>query len=131
MRPARTASLKPRSADSAEYVVNIQGDERATIDPSAIDALILSFLGDSELPMGTLKYRIEMPDEVDNPNVVKVVTDHYGNAFYFSRGVRFLTFAKKRNGSGPRTCKHIGLYIYQREFLLGYSSLWIQQQGPL
>ena len=117
------------SADAAaEYIVNIQGDE-PLIDPGAIDALILSLLGDSELPMGTLKKRIEMPDEIQNPNVVKVVTDHYANALYFSR----LPIPYVRDGSQQQSrpavwFKHIGLYIYQREFLLGYSSL---DPGPL
>jgi 3-deoxy-manno-octulosonate cytidylyltransferase (CMP-KDO synthetase) len=114
------------SADSAEYVVNIQGDE-PLIDPSAIDALILSLLGDPELHMGTLKKRIEMPDEIDNPNVVKVATDHYGNALYFSRlPIPYVREAAERRAAAH--FKHIGLYIYKREFLLGYSSL---DPGPL
>jgi 3-deoxy-manno-octulosonate cytidylyltransferase (CMP-KDO synthetase) len=114
------------SADSAEYIVNIQGDE-PLIDPSTIDALILSLLGDPELPMGTLKKRIELPDEIENPNVVKVITDLYGNAIYFSR----LPIPGVRETPDRRSAvwfKHIGLYIYQREFLLGYSSL---DPGPL
>lgn len=114
------------SADSAEYIVNIQGDE-PLIDPSTIDALILSLLGDPEIPMGTLKKRIEMPDEIENPNVVKVVTDLYGNAIYFSR----LPIPAVREAPDRRAAvwfKHIGLYIYKREFLLGYSSL---DPGPL
>ena len=43
-------------------------------------AAILGMLHDENIPMGTLKKRIEMPGEIENPNVVKVVTDHYGNA---------------------------------------------------
>jgi 3-deoxy-manno-octulosonate cytidylyltransferase (CMP-KDO synthetase) len=118
------------SADSAEYVVNIQGDE-PLIDPSAIDALILSLLGDPEVPMGTLKKHIEMPGEIDNPNVVKVVTDHYGNALYFSRLP--IPCVREKADRQPASqikiwFKHIGLYIYRREFLLGYSSL---DPGPL
>ena len=114
------------SADTADYIVNIQGDE-PLLDPAAIDAVILSVLGDPEVPMGTLKKRIEMPDEVTNPNVVKVVTDHYNNALYFSRHP--IPFVREQPGlrSGA-WFKHIGLYIYQREFLLGYSSL---DPGPL
>ena len=77
--------------------------------------------------MGTLKKLIEMPGEVDNPNVVKVVTDHYNNALYFSR----LPIPHVRDASDQRAAvwfKHIGLYIYRREFLLGYSTL---DPGPL
>ena len=35
--------------------------------------------------MGTLKKKIEDPREVGDPNVVKVVTNHAGDAVYFSR----------------------------------------------
>ncbi len=72
------------SAETAEIVVNIQGDE-PLIDPAAIDAAALALLDDADLPMATLKKLIEDPDEIGNPNVVKVVTDHAGDAIYFSR----------------------------------------------
>ncbi len=62
------------SASTAEVVVNIQGDE-PLLDPAAIDVAILALLDDPNVPMGTLKKRIENPDEVSNPNVVKVITD--------------------------------------------------------
>jgi 3-deoxy-manno-octulosonate cytidylyltransferase (CMP-KDO synthetase) len=115
------------SADAAAgYVVNIQGDE-PLIDPEAIDAAVLSLLGNPELAMGTLKKRIEVADEVENPNVVKVVTDHYGNALYFSRSP--IPHVREAADRG-RTLwfKHIGLYVYQRDFLLSYSDLEV---GPL
>jgi 3-deoxy-manno-octulosonate cytidylyltransferase (CMP-KDO synthetase) len=114
------------SADSAAYVVNIQGDE-PLIDPEAIDAAVLSLLGDPEIPMGTLKKRIEIAAEIDNPNIVKVVADHYGNALYFSRAA----IPRVREASDKTRAlwfKHIGLYVYQREFLLRYSDLEV---GPL
>ena len=111
------------SSDRADYIVNIQGDE-PLIDPNAIDAAILSLLGDPDIPMGTLKKRIEQPSEITNPNVVKVVTDHLGNAIYFSRS----PIPYVRDQSQTAYFKHIGLYIYQRNFLLGYSEL---TTGPL
>jgi len=56
---------------------------------------------------------------------VKVVTDRGGDAIYFSR----CPIPFDRDGaSGTVYYKHIGLYIYQRDFLLNYSSLPI---GPL
>src|SRR6202021_3280020 len=72
------------SAETAELIVNIQGDE-PLIDPYAIDAAILPLADDPSIPMGTLKKRIEDPREIGDPNVVKVVTDRSGNAIYFSR----------------------------------------------
>jgi 3-deoxy-manno-octulosonate cytidylyltransferase (CMP-KDO synthetase) len=111
------------STYDAELVVNIQGDE-PLIDPAAIDAAILSLLHNPDCPMGTLKKKIEDPAEVTNPNVVKVVTDVKGCAIYFSRSpIPFV-----RGDEAFPHFKHIGLYVYQREFLLNYSSLPI---GPL
>jgi 3-deoxy-manno-octulosonate cytidylyltransferase (CMP-KDO synthetase) len=111
------------SADNAQIIVNIQGDE-PLIDPAAIDATVLSILDHAEIPMGTLKKRIEDPAEIDNPNVVKVVTNLAGNAIYFSRS----TIPYVRGDEGLTRFKHIGLYVYRRDFLLSYSDLPI---GPL
>jgi 3-deoxy-manno-octulosonate cytidylyltransferase (CMP-KDO synthetase) len=101
-----------------ELVVNIQGDE-PLIDPNAIDAAVLPLLEEPAIPMGTLKKRIEDPREIEDPNVVKVVTDRFENAIYFSRS------PIPRNGP---YYKHIGLYVYRRSFLLKYSDLPV---GPL
>jgi 3-deoxy-manno-octulosonate cytidylyltransferase (CMP-KDO synthetase) len=113
-----------------ELVVNIQGDE-PLIDPGAIDAAILPLLEERAIPMGTLRKRIEDPREIADPNVVKVVTDRFQNAIYFSRS----TIPYTRD-AGPHTrdagafthFKHIGLYVYRRDFLLRYSTLPV---GPL
>jgi 3-deoxy-manno-octulosonate cytidylyltransferase (CMP-KDO synthetase) len=112
------------SAEDAEVIVNIQGDE-PLIDPAAIDAAILPVAHDPDIVMATLKKKIEDPSEITNPNVVKVVTDRVGDAIYFSR----CPIPFDRDGtSGVPHYKHIGLYIYQRDFLLSYSSLPV---GPL
>lgn len=113
------------SSDQAQVIVNIQGDE-PLIDPAAIDAATLALLHDPELPMATLKKPIEIASEIDNPNVVKVVTDLAGDAIYFSRCP--IPWARDRSPGGIVHYKHIGLYIYQREFLLAYSGLPV---GPL
>lgn len=112
------------SAEDADVVINIQGDE-PLIDPAAIDAAILGLLDDRDVPMATLAKRIENPEEIDNPNVVKVVTDFKGNAIYFSRCP--IPFARGERVPGLHY-KHVGLYVYRRDFLLGYSSL---PAGPL
>ncbi len=112
------------SSETAEIIVNIQGDE-PLIDPAAIDAAVLPLVHDPEVVMATLKKRIEDPREISDPNVVKVVTAHSGDAIYFSRcPIPFV-----REGSVPAVWfKHVGLYVYQRDFLLGYSALPV---GPL
>lgn len=110
------------ASETHSIVVNIQGDE-PLLDPAAIDAAALSLVDDPDVPMGTLKKRIEVPDEVSNPNVVKVVTDTAGRAIYFSRSpIPYPRIA------GAVYYKHVGLYVYRREFLLNYSRLPV---GPL
>ena len=110
------------SSENAELIVNIQGDE-PLIDPAAIDAAVLALLDEDGAAMGTLKKQIEDPGEISNPNVVKVVTDRSGDALYFSR----CPIPYVRDG-GVMHFKHIGLYVYRREFLLQYSGLPL---GPL
>lgn len=111
------------SASNAEWIVNVQGDE-PTLDPAAIDAAILGVLGQEHALMGTLKTPITRNEVVTDPNVVKVVTDALGNAIYFSRS----PIPFNRDSGRVTYYKHIGLYIYQREFLLAYPDLPV---GPL
>jgi 3-deoxy-manno-octulosonate cytidylyltransferase (CMP-KDO synthetase) len=110
------------STGQADVVVNIQGDE-PLIDPAAIDAAILPVVHDRQVVMATLKKKIEDPREIADPNVVKVVSNHAGDAIYFSRCA--IPYARERSGAW---FKHIGLYAYRRDFLLGYSRLPV---GPL
>lgn len=107
-------------------VVNIQGDE-PLIDPQAIDLAAVALIEDESLDMSTLRRKIDRPEEVHSPNVVKVVTNFNHDAIYFSR------YAIPYNRGGDTGIvypyyKHIGLYVYRRNFLLGYSSLPV---GPL
>lgn len=112
------------SASNAEIVVNIQGDE-PMIDPAAIDAAVLGLLDAEDVPMGTLKTLIWRAADLDDPNVVKVVTDLRGDAVYFSRyPIPYL----RGDGEKAAHFKHIGLYVYRRKFLLEYPDL---TAGPL
>ncbi len=113
------------SASNAALVVNIQGDE-PLIDPAAIDAAVLGLLEQDDTPMGTLKKRIERPEEITDPNVVKVVTDREANALYFSRAP--IPCVREAGAGSATYFKHIGLYVYRREFLLEYPDLPV---GPL
>ena len=111
-----------------EFVVNVQGDE-PLIDPDAIDAAVLPLLEEPAIPMGTLKKRIEDRREITDPNVVKVVTDRFENAIYFSRStIPFPRDAKPGETAAVAHFKHIGLYVYRRDFLLRYPGF---PAGPL
>jgi 3-deoxy-manno-octulosonate cytidylyltransferase (CMP-KDO synthetase) len=112
------------SASNAHIIVNIQGDE-PLLDPAAIDAAILGLLDSDDAPMGTLAKRLEHTHDIRDPNVVKVVMDRQGYAIYFSRcPIPFVRDAQDR----VAYFKHIGLYVYRREFLLEYPDL---PPGPL
>ena len=113
------------SAEEAALYVNIQGDE-PLIDPLAIDAAILAVHGDDAVAMGTLKREILDPTDIVNPNVVKVVTNLLDDAIYFSRCP--IPYERDSRSQKPLYFKHIGLYVYRREFLLSYPDLSV---GPL
>jgi 3-deoxy-manno-octulosonate cytidylyltransferase (CMP-KDO synthetase) len=112
------------STSNASVIVNIQGDE-PLIDPAAIDAAVLGLLDQEDAPMATLKKRIENAHEITDPNVVKVVADRAGDALYFSRSP--IPFVREAPGE-TAYFKHIGLYVYRRDFLLAYPDLPV---GPL
>jgi 3-deoxy-manno-octulosonate cytidylyltransferase (CMP-KDO synthetase) len=109
-----------------EIVVNIQGDE-PEIEPDHVLAAA-RVLGGKPEPMGTLAYPIRDRESFDNPNLVKVVLGHDGNALYFSRApVPFPrdgdAEATERLGAGIWGLKHMGVYAYRREFLMRYAQL--------
>ncbi len=112
-----------------DIVVNVQGDE-PLIQAAMIDEAISPLLLDPSVPMATLCKKIERKEEAFDPNTVKVVFDKNGFALYFSRA----PIPWSRDGwtgkmsfsdlslDGPMF-KHIGLYVYRRDFLLDYSKM--------
>lgn len=97
---------------SCDIVVNVQGDE-PTIDPSEISQLIHAF-DDPSVKMATLKKRIIEPEDIDNPNVVKVITNLNNDALYFSRNRIPCDIRSEESVSYFR---HIGVYAYKKDFL--------------
>ena len=69
----------------------------------------------------------ERADELDNPNVVKVVLDAAGRALYFSRAPIPWWRDARAHGSAalpdPPPLRHIGLYAYQAGFLRRFTLL--------
>src|SRR4030042_3129216 len=66
-----------------DIIVNVQADE-PLIRPEMIDDVI-ALLDDKRASIGTLIKKIEDPNEIADPNIVKVVFDKEGFALYFSR----------------------------------------------
>ena len=104
----------------AEVIVNVQGD-LPLLDPTMVGAAVAPLLADAGLPMATISTPISSREEFQNPNVVKVVTDREGYALLFSRS----PLPHHRDGApaGILGHKHIGLYVYRRDFLLSFAQL--------
>jgi 3-deoxy-manno-octulosonate cytidylyltransferase (CMP-KDO synthetase) len=110
-------------------VVNVQGDE-PLIRPEMIDQAIRPLVNDPSIPMGTLCKKIDQREEAFDPNVVKVVFDRNGFALYFSRAP--IPWDRDHwSGKSPfvdltlraTMYKHIGLYVFRRDFLLTYARM--------
>lgn len=124
MTSAAHASGTDRVAEAAgngdaEIVVNIQGDE-PLMDPPSVDLAIEALLSDPTLNVSTLATPIGDLAAFNDPNVVKVVFDDFNDALYFSRA----PIPHNRDGRpSPPMFKHLGLYVYRREFLIRFSRM--------
>ena len=100
-----------------DVIINVQGDE-PLIDANVIDALAREFKEDSSLQMGTVGCPL-LEEEYNEPSAVKVIVNRLGNAMYFSRSL----IPYPRNAFVQPPLKHVGMYGYQRQFLLNYAKM--------
>lgn len=107
-----------RKMKDYDVIINIQGDE-PLIEPEMINQLINAFKEAPSLVMTTLKERINNFRLIENPNIVKVVTDKNDMALYFSRSP--IPYPREKNEK--IYYKHIGIYGYKRTFVIEYSSM--------
>lgn len=132
-RVAEVAALP--EADGVEIIVNIQGDQ-PLIGTEALDRLVAAFDDDPDLKMATLFEPLGSDEDLQNPNVAKVVADRRNNALYFSRSP--IPYSRNRQdgareGTGGDPLpdgfwKHVGVYAFRKEFLLEFGRL---ERGPL
>ena len=108
----------------ADVYVNIQGDE-PTLTADFFPPLLALF-DRAEVEVATLAVRCP-PEEIADPNAVKVVTALDGRALYFSRA----TIPFDRDGTGPAGYrKHLGIYAYRKAALERFAALppsWIER----
>lgn len=95
-----------------ELVINIQGDE-PLVKFEQLDHLLAAF-EDSEVEIATLGIKSIDPNELDNPNRIKLVTDFQNNALYFSRSK--IPFERNRS-ENYNFLRHIGLYAFRSNTL--------------
>lgn len=105
------------------YIVNLQGDE-PMIKPEAVDKVIENLKTDNKTDISTLIRILTDEEEINNPNLVKCVTDIYGYALYFSRS----KIPFERNLCAGNFYGHLGIYGYKREALIKMTEL---EQTPL
>ncbi len=110
----RVAEVAARLEKTFSAVINIQGDE-PTIPPALIDRLAAQLKKDSGLQMVTAASVVSDPEDVRNPNCVKVILAKNGDALYFSRSVIPCPFANDEGGIVYY--RHQGIYGYRRDFL--------------
>ena len=115
------------SAIDCDIVINVQGDE-PFIEPSLIEALVNSF-SNSDISMSSAMSKINNIKDLQNTNVVKVVTDLHNNALFFSRSlipfprdVKEISIAKEVLEKG-QFYRHIGIYGYRKDFLLKFVNM--------
>jgi 3-deoxy-manno-octulosonate cytidylyltransferase (CMP-KDO synthetase) len=108
----------------ADLYVNIQGDE-PLLKPEHIAALLQPFSRGSHVECTTVKTPCT-PENIHNPNAVKVVNATDGRALYFSRATipydRDAQFTGNAGGNATYW-KHLGLYAYRRPALLRFGTL--------
>ena len=99
------------------HVINVQGDE-PLLKKEHLEALAGSFTG-KQTQIATLIQPLHQAEDLDNPNVVKVVVDHEFRALYFSRSP--IPFIREPGTEGEANINvfytHIGLYAFQTEIL--------------
>ena len=101
----------------ADVYINVQGDEPLA-RPEHIIALV-ALMKRTEIDVGTVKTPCAASD-IPNPNAVKVVTDNFGRALYFSRSP--IPFDRDQTGD-HRYFKHLGFYAYRKHALDKFCSL--------
>lgn len=117
----RCGEVNAESETQFDIIVNMQGDE-PFIQPAQLELLLTAFQ-DPVIEIATLAKRITAPEEIENPNIVKVVFSSEHDALYFSRSA--IPFPRNRY---ENYFKHIGIYAFRSEIL---SEIVKLEQTPL
>lgn len=122
----RIAECVSRLGWGAETViVNLQGDE-PLMPPACLDQAAALLAANPWADVASLYWPITEPDEVADPNAVKVVTDSRDAALYFSRSViphpRGSAGLAQAAVDGVSWKRHIGLYAYRAAALAAFTA---------
>ena len=106
----------------ADIIINVQADE-PEIDPESIDLLASLIAEDSNCDMATLIAGFDEPSQIENPDIVKCITDNNNYAIYFSRLP--LPYCRDNAGLGDLNSysRHLGIYAYRKSFLKKFTAI--------
>ncbi|WP_395344045.1 3-deoxy-manno-octulosonate cytidylyltransferase [Ningiella sp. W23] len=120
--------LELRRVGANELVINVQGDE-PFIPPENIRQVADNLEQFDAFAMATLCYPISQLEDLNNPNVVKVVKAMNGKALYFSRAsIPFDRAGNAESNMSDFTAageyfRHIGIYGYRAGFVKQFAQL--------
>ena len=105
-----------------DIVINLQADE-PEIEPENIDLVAQLLIKNPDYQMATLAADFQNPEQIADPDIVKVITDSNNRAIYFSRSV--IPYDRKKSGIGQTNqyLRHLGIYAYRKGFLLKITTL--------
>ena len=99
-----------------DIVINVQGDE-PFIPPEGLASLIEVFKSDTKNDIDLTSLMIPISDDLNNPNIVKVITDLSNRALYFSRSAIPHQRSKETHVS---VYKHVGVYAFRKSALIDF-----------
>lgn len=102
-----------------DIIVNVQGDE-PLIPVEVIEKTVRLMLEHEEFDVTTAATPLE-ENELEDPNAVKVVTNRYQQALYFSRAT--IPFPREGKAIQIPGRKHVGIYAYRKPVLEAFCAL--------
>ena len=109
-------------AYEADLVLNLQGDE-PLLEARVPEALVDFMTSCPQADLGTCAHPFADPAQWADPNVVKVVTDRWNMALYFSRAPIPGTFPGREPDGHLVALRHVGLYAFRRGILPRFLAL--------
>jgi 3-deoxy-manno-octulosonate cytidylyltransferase (CMP-KDO synthetase) len=102
---------------AGQVIVNVQGDQ-PWVTVESLTEVLEALQRDGDAPMATVGAPISRPQDLRDPDTVKVVRDRRGRALYFSRA----PIGADRAGLGP-ALHHFGLYAFAPGFVETFAAL--------
>jgi 3-deoxy-manno-octulosonate cytidylyltransferase (CMP-KDO synthetase) len=100
---------------NVDLIVNVQGDEPFMQKQPLAD--LLAVFSDDHVRVASLMHKISDKDELQNPNIVKLVVDKNNLSLFFSRSC--IPYQRNTETS-VNYWRHIGVYAYRKMTLMQF-----------